>query len=115
VVRPQFLFAGDFAGNGLARVTNSELKSGYINSKGAFVIPADLDCAYDFAPGGLARAMHDGKWGFIDASGKMVIQSHYVPVTDFSPSGYAQVSDAERHPLDGQCWGVKLIGPTYMR
>jgi hypothetical protein len=105
VIQPQFRFAGDFAGNGLARVIDRRHKSGFIDAKGTFAISPDFDCAYDFAPDGLARAMRHGEWGFIDATGKMIIRSRYFPVADFSRSGYAQVSNVKRYPVDGQCWG----------
>jgi hypothetical protein len=106
VIRPQFLFAEEFTDNGLASVVNGESESGYINSRGVFVIPANLDVACEFAPDGLARVARNGRWGFINSSGKIVIWSRYLPVTDFSRSGYAQVSSNEGRPERINCWGL---------
>lgn len=62
---------------------------GYINQKGAWVIPPQFKDAYYFreelAPvdsGGVYRDLY--KFGFIDKTGKYVIPPKYISVTHFS-------------------------------
>ena len=73
-----FLYAGDFAENGLALVQADDEKYGYIDEKGEYVIDPVYHYAYGFAENGLARVgSKSGKWGYIDKNGKYVIRPRF--------------------------------------
>ena len=62
---------------------------GYIDKKGAPVVPLEYEDARSFS-GGLAAVFMDGKWGYIDTSGRMAIQPAFSSAGDFE-NGLAEV------------------------
>ena len=66
-----FLYAGDFAENGLALVQDDEEKYGYIDETGEYAIASQFVSAGDFATNGLAWVeSENGKYSYIDETGK---------------------------------------------
>jgi hypothetical protein len=82
-------------------------KTGYINSKGELVIPAQFQDSSAFS-GGLARAELNGKVGYIDPSGALRIPARFDDGRDFS-EGLACVRQ-------GGLWGyIKFDGVFQIR
>ena len=78
--------------DGMARVTDENLKYGFIDKTGHLVIPCQYDDAGDFSEG-LAWVQDENfKYGFIDKTGKLVIPCQYDHAGDFS-EGLAAVWD----------------------
>jgi hypothetical protein len=104
------LFAVLYWGFGLFRETPpvpvaENLKWGYINANGKWVIPAQFDEAYWFSEGKkpLARVLSGEKWGFIDTSGHFVIRPQFDYAFGFT-EGFARVTVA------GKCGFINEAG-----
>jgi hypothetical protein len=69
---------------GLA-VVGSMDKCGYMNTKGALVIPFQFQSAKPFYEG-LAAVKVNGLWGYIDKTGKMVVLPRFSEASPFSES-----------------------------
>jgi len=69
--------------DGLALVSTSSGKCGFVNTKGKFVIEPQYDGADDFHEGLAAVRMRD-KSGYINESGKLVIKAEYEEAGWFS-------------------------------
>lgn len=81
VVRPIYDRIGDFY-DGLCMVCNDG-KYGFLNEKGATVIPLTYDFLEDEFFEGLCRAKKDGKYGFINTANEVVIPFEYDQVYFF--------------------------------
>lgn len=88
-------------------------KFGYIDDKGAIVIPARYDLATRFAANGLACFRDGDTWGYLDRNGKVVIAPRFSATQDFDGQGVAPVK------VDDKLWGVIdqsgkwVLKPTY--
>ena len=67
---------------GIVRVV-TDGKSGYMNIKGEYIIPAQYDAILGFSEG-VVGAGKDKKWGYVDLKGNEVIPFKYDMVSDFS-------------------------------
>jgi hypothetical protein len=90
-------------------------KTGYIDSKGKWIIPPKFFSAYSFSEG-LAVATtdeYDRKYGYIDAAGSWVIEPQFVNCLDFS-EGLAAVQ-MEEHGFWGYIdrAGTLVIPPKF--
>jgi len=91
-------------------------RTGYMNTKGEFVIPATFEYAGDFSDG-LASASKDGKFGYIDQVGQWFITPQFDRADAFH-EGYARVMTESDN---GQVWslidksGEKLALPHHGR
>ena len=65
------------------------VKCGYINKQGEYVIEPNFEFANNFSEG-LAAIEIDNKWGFINKTGKIVIKPQYKSLSEFS-EGLASV------------------------
>jgi hypothetical protein len=89
VIKPKYDNVWGFTETGLAKVKLNDLV-GFINMKGAQVIPLQYSDALGFY-GGLSAVQLNKKWGYIDSTGKMVIPAIYDKVVIFR-DGWAGVS-----------------------
>lgn len=55
---------------------------GFVDTQGAWVIPAQFEAARDFSEG-MAAVQRDGLWGYIDEKGRMVISPGFNEAGDF--------------------------------
>jgi serine/threonine protein kinase len=102
VIKPQFDFARSFAAGLAAVVVNQKL--GYIDKRGNFAIPPQLEFdpvsifrerAYQFSEG-LAQLSIDHKWGYIDPEGRLIIKPQFDSADAFS-EGLARVELNHRY------------------
>ena len=77
--------------DGMARVSNREGMSGYLDMTGKLVIPMEYNTSSNFHDG-MAKVYDAANafWGYIDKTGKLVIPYQYDYVADFS-YGFAKV------------------------
>jgi len=68
--------------DGLALIGISDLKWGFIDKTGQWIIAPQFEILEEFSEG-LAAARYEGKTGFIDKSGNWVIQPQYDGATNF--------------------------------
>jgi serine/threonine protein kinase len=96
IISPQFDFARNFSESLAAVVVNQKL--GYINKRGLFTIPPELEFdpisifregAYQFSDG-RARLAIDQRWGYIDTDGRLVIKPQFDSANTFA-EGLARV------------------------
>ena len=78
--------------DGMARVTDENLKYGFIDKTGHLVIPCQYDDAGDFSEGFAWVQDESLKYGFIDKTGALVVPCQYEYVSDFS-EGLAYVAN----------------------
>lgn len=90
----------------LFRITQKG-KIGYINSKGAMVIPPIYHNAFDFAEQ-LAAVRENGLYGFIDSSGKYVIAPQFDYATYFV-NGITLVYKERESYFIAKLYGRKLL------
>ncbi len=69
-----------------------DIKWGYINHKGEFIIKPEYGYGYDFQDNGLAIVEDQGKYGVIKASGQYLVKPEYDFINQFS-QGLAVASD----------------------
>jgi len=81
----------------------SEMKFGYINTKGELVIMDKYDGVREFSEG-LAAVNYQGQWGYIDVNGRTVIDFTYRSAFAFH-DGIARVQD-----FDQKYWYVDRTG-----
>jgi hypothetical protein len=83
-IKPQFIFANDFA-EGLAAVLPPQnTKWGFIDRSGNFAIPPQFDQVDWAFSEGLAAVEISKKWGFIDQRGGLAVPLKYDKVDTFS-------------------------------
>ncbi len=75
--------------------------SGYINSKGEWILKLDYDFCYDFTDG-IARVFKNNLWGFIDETGKEI-----VPPTFFDCGEYR--NGRAFYSIDGLTYGFLTL------
>lgn len=97
---------------GLASVRAPDGKFGYINRRGAQIIPATFDFALEFTEG-LAPVVVGDKVGYIDRTGKIAIEPQFDAGDDFS-EGLAAVAQAGKVGYVDQR-GAFLVQPAYDR
>lgn len=90
-------FGSSFKG-GFAPMKNSDGRTGFIDLKGAMVIPPRFQFTYGFTEG-LASVKVDGGWGYIDAAGEFVIPPRFSRAYSFS-EGLAAVEVKADEPLN---------------
>lgn len=78
---------------------------GFIDARGAVVIPPGYDQVRPFA-NGLAAAQREGHWGYIDQHGRWVIEPVYGQASSFTASGHALVTRS------GELLRVPRSGPA---
>ncbi|MBQ5311482.1 MAG: WG repeat-containing protein [Oscillospiraceae bacterium] len=86
-----------------------ELRCGYIDKTGAFVIEPKfryaMEFRYDLAAVSVNEA-HDLKWGYIDSTGKYIIEPKFSDCGDFSENGLAPVSIYDKSGSENtEKWG----------
>lgn len=74
-------------------ILRDDLKWGYINETGKFIIQPQFKYGYQFSEG-LAAVKVGQKFGYVDKSGRMVIKPRFSDVTEFT-GGHAWVSIGE--------------------
>ncbi|MGC8764990.1 MAG: WG repeat-containing protein [Brevinematia bacterium] len=79
-IEPDYHYAEEFS-EGRA-VVGYNGKYGYVNEKGALVIPMMFDLAYRFSEG-IAKVKKGDKYGYIDMDGKVIIDFIYDDAKDF--------------------------------
>jgi len=92
-------------GNWIAIAYGKNGKQGYINLKGEWIYPPELDEARAFSDDGVARVKKGEKWGFIKPDGSFLITPKYEAVTPFSLS-LAAVQDQP----DGNLYYIDFTG-----
>ncbi len=80
-ISPQFISAGKF-GNGLAPARKNSNQFGFIDKKGAFVIPEQFDDVRPFSEE-RAPVFINGKWTFIDTDGNQITGPKFDEVEPF--------------------------------
>lgn len=102
-------FIGAFA-EGLAPACKDGM-CGYINEKGALVIPMKFKGTALRFEGGLAPVEHQGSFGFIDETGEWVVPPQYVRAEPFS-EGFAAVKTQNGYGfINAQ--GNEVIAPQF--
>ncbi len=86
-------FVDDGQGGAIAAALANDGRSGYIDTRGAWIVAPELDDARTFSADGLARFCHQGKWGYLDVRGKVVIDPQYAQGGPFQ-HGLAAVQTA---------------------
>lgn len=101
-----------FSEEGLSPMSK-DMKYGYIDKSGKFVVPPKFNQAYPFVEG-LARVCVDKKYGFIDKTGMFAVEPKFLGCEDFS-EGTAAVAIGHNKwgYVDKQ--GKFVIKPKYMR
>ena len=84
----------NFHGDSGLTYARKNKKTGFVNSKGEWVIEPKYDKARAFS-NGLAPAANGKKWGFIDTSGKWVIEMQYRDAEVFAENGLAPVKEKQ--------------------
>lgn len=71
----------------------SQLRWGYINTKGKMVIKPQLEdlSLFGFAPNGLSAFKQGKKWGYINTKGEIVIKPQFNQTYEFSSYGLALI------------------------
>jgi hypothetical protein len=95
-------FGSQFS-EGLAAMTNSKERFGFINKKGEVVIDFQYDEVSHFVDG-LARVNILAKWGFIDKNNNLVIPANYDYAFDFV-EGFCFVGAPDPETLEPK-WGI---------
>lgn len=68
---------------------NGDLKWGYVNKKGEYVIKPQFDHAYNFSSNGLAMVEVNDKYGYINKDGSFAILPLYEKASIFASNGLA--------------------------
>jgi len=82
----------NFYGDSKLTYASREKKTGFVNSKGEWVLEPTFDKARAFS-NGLAPVAQGKKWGYINEKGEMVIEPQFRDAEVFSKSGFAPVKD----------------------
>jgi hypothetical protein len=85
-----------------------DIKWGFINHNGKWVIPDNFENLNDFSDG-LAGAKQGGKWGYIDKSGAWKIKPEYDDVWDFDENFAKVEKDGKWGFIDRQGTFVKTL------
>ena len=67
----------------LAKAANLDKKIGFINEKGIWVVPAELDSARNFTKEGIARVQVAKDWGYVRSDGSWLIEPRFVYANPF--------------------------------
>ena len=67
----------------LAKAANLDKKVGFINEKGEWIVPAQLDYARNFTKEGIARVQIAKKWGYIHSDGSWLVKPKFAYANPF--------------------------------
>src|SRR5262245_45153290 len=94
-------FVTDGRGGFIAAAQTTGSKWGYINERGRWIVPPDLDDARAFASDGLARFQKDGRWGYINAAGEITIRPQFEEAKSFEQGlAVVKVGEAQYRFID---------------
>ncbi len=107
---PQFLFIGEYSGEGLTVAAEKENQYGYINKYFRYFIMPRFEDAGPFFEG-LAPVKERGKWGYIDKTGSYVNSLKFEAAADFR-AGVAFVKTQGKYALiNTQFESVQAVAP----
>lgn len=102
--------------------TNENGKFGYVDDKGAVIVPFELQEA-GYLKNGVAKFRKNGKYGFINADGKIIAEPKYKETGSFNTMGYCWVcadgSLSKDRVFNGSKYGIinkeglEIIPPKY--
>jgi len=87
---------GEFDVAGMALVSRGREGYGWIDRKGALVIPQTWKWATDFDSHGMARVRDEQGFGWIDRRGQVVLAPEWERARDFDARGWASVRRGEK-------------------
>lgn len=86
-----------------------ELKWGFTDTKGRFVIPARFDRAHGFSLSGVAAVRKNKKWGLINKKGKFISSVDFDTIHGpFSTAGFWRVKKGEKSGLMSSKGNIKI-------
>lgn len=77
-------FTADGRGGFIGAAQTAGKKWGYINERGQWIVPPNLEDARVFTADGLARFQQDGRWGYVNISGEVVIHPQFEDTLAFA-------------------------------
>jgi len=89
-------------------------KSGYINSKGEWIMTLDYDFCYNFTEG-VARVFKDNLWGYIDETGKEIVPPTFADCGEYRNNRAFYSIDGITYgflTLDTENYKIEVLTPS---